>query len=113
MRTRFPVFAIAVLAIIAACSPKIYRPPALGAEYRFQEGLRSKKPSQTLFDKNMQRYLEKEGQEEAPSKSSGGAPAAAVRSDSAAKAPARPDSLTTPAPPASPASPDSSHNGPR
>lgn len=47
--------------LLEACSRKIYRPPALGAEYQFDRGLPPAKHKSRLFDKGMQEYLEKRG----------------------------------------------------
>lgn len=100
--------------LFTSCAPKIYQPPHLGAEYRFDEGLKPEKPPQQLFGKSMHKYLRETGvEQESSGKSravSGKQPAAAhpnVASDSA-----RRDTVTTPAPASLTASPDSSHNGP-
>lgn len=52
---------MATALLVAGCSPKIYKPPALGAEYQFDRGLpHAKKPSR-LFSRRMQKDLTKKG----------------------------------------------------
>lgn len=120
MKRLFYLFiqAFCFILMLAACSPRIYRPPALGAEYQFDRGLpRAKHPS-TLFGKEMNKDLEEKGIIQKSSPGSSGVPVRAAKTDSSASHPttvsnsAKTDSLTTPAPVMSPASPDSSHNGP-
>lgn len=102
--------------LLAACSPRIYRPPALGAEYQFDRGMPPAKHPSTLFDKKTTKDLEEKGIF-GNSTSSGVATPAAGKADSSARNPtrvadsARTDSLTTPASSSSPALPDSSRNG--
>lgn len=100
--------------LFTSCAPKIYQPPHLGAEYRFDEGLKPEKPQQQLFGKSVHQYLRETGvEQESSGKSqavSGKQTAAAhpnVTSDST-----RRDTVTTPVPASLTASPDSSHNGP-
>ena len=105
------------LLFLWGCSPRIYRPPALGAEYRFDEGLKPQRPKERLFSPGMRHSLEKAGQVSKPSKSNMGLTATSKRDStgnllSAGKKNPQ-DSITTPASPASPALPDSSHSGPR
>lgn len=99
-----------MLALLAACSPRIYRPPALGAEYRFNEKMDPPKHPQALFDKKMTQDLQKQGilgQNAAkPAAVSGQKPDSAQ-----ATAPAKNGTITNPASASSPASPDSSRNG--
>lgn len=104
--------------LLAACSPRIYRPPALGAEYQFDRGMPPAKHPSTLFDKKTTKDLEEKGILDASSSKPSAAPPAAKRDSSArSAAPAadsiqtKTDSVTTPASPSSPALPDSSHNG--
>lgn len=92
--------------LAAACSPRIYRPPALGAEYRFDEGLKTKgHQAQHLFDPKMRDYLQKKGMQQKTTSP----PAAAHRDSTRAQGI---DSLTNRTPQGSPASTDSSHNAP-
>lgn len=105
----------AALLTAGACSPRIYRPPALGAEYRFDEGLQVKnKRKQQLFDPAMRRDLEKEGKLPAEGKPASGVTAVTRRDSTGNRIGAggavRTDTLTSPASSASPASPDSSHS---
>jgi|GEM_PF-6995769 hypothetical protein len=96
-----------VCLLTAACSPRIYRPPALGAEYRFDEGLKKPKGGpEELFDPKMRDYLRKKGIQGKTT-----APPAPTPADSTHRRTA--DTLTNPGSPASPASTDSSHNAPR
>lgn len=44
-----------------ASSSGVYKPPRLGAEYRFEDGLKRQKHPQNLFSKKMQKDLEKQG----------------------------------------------------
>lgn len=92
IRTKYPLFVFlpVMLACWSGCAPKIYHPPPMGAEYRFDEGLKPEKHPQKLFDKKMQRYLEDQGEAHPETR-----PAA-----------------TTPAPKANPAPSDSSHSAP-
>ena|SRR5690625_3602155 len=55
------VFVITVLSLIAACSPKFYRPPALGAEYQVDRGLPPEKNPSSLFGKKMEKDLTQKG----------------------------------------------------
>lgn len=104
----FPAFIVVLF--WTACAPKIYQPPHLGAEYRFDEGLKPEKPRQQLFDGRMHKYLQSTGmeQKESPSRQpvsvQKAAPGAKAVSDSTRK-----DSATTSAPATLPASSDSSH----
>lgn len=104
------------VSFLAACSPRIYRPPALGAEYQFDRGMPAAKHPSTLFDKKMNKDLEEEGILQKNSSGST-ASAPATKLDSSAKSKtiiadtSRTDSLTTPVPAKSPEWPDSSHNG--
>lgn len=100
--------------LFTSCAPKIYQPPHLGAEYRFDEGLKPEKPQQQLFGKSMNKYLRETGVEQESSGKaqavSGKQPATAhpnVASDST-----RRDTVTTPVPASLTASPDSSHSEP-
>lgn len=104
-----PVFSVILL--LPACAPKIYQPPHLGAEYRFDEGLKPEKPKQYIFGKRMRKYLQAGGMEQKESSSKQAAntkkgnPGEKAAADSTRK-----DTTTTIAPVTSPASPDSSHN---
>lgn len=106
-----PVFMSAIL--LVACAPKIYQPPHLGAEYRFDEGLRSEKPQEQLFSKDMHQYLLKTGVEQT---GSGGAPVAtAPKTSTNSKAVSdttQKNQATTIAPASLPTSSDSSHSEP-
>lgn len=98
--------------LFASCAPKIYQPPHLGAEYRFDEGLKPEKPQQQLFDKSMHKYLRETGvEQESSGKAVSGKQAAAAHPNVAADSTRR-DTVTTPAPASLTASPDSSHSGP-
>ena len=94
---------------ITACSPRIYRPPALGAEYRFDEGLKPSKHPSHLFDKKMEKDLQKNGM---GNKSILKNITTTPKTDAAGKVHTAAADSTTRIPAASPASPDSSHNGP-
>jgi hypothetical protein len=92
--------------LLAACSPRIYRPPALGAEYRFDEGLKKPKDGpQHLFDPKMRDYLEKKGIQGKTT-----TPPAPTHTDSTRRIAADTTNRVTPV---SPASKDSSHSAPR
>ncbi len=114
-RLQHLVFLALSVSATAACSPRIYHAPHMGAEYRFDEGMKPDKRRHHLFGKDMNRYLEERGQQQV--RSAGSAPAAASPpgADSSAVAGARADSsaLTSPVPAASPASNDSSGTAPR
>jgi hypothetical protein len=47
---------------LSSCAPRVYEAPRLGAEYRFEEGLKRQKHPQNLFSKQMRKDLEKQGQ---------------------------------------------------
>ncbi|GAA4301725.1 hypothetical protein [Compostibacter hankyongensis] len=88
---------------LCGCAPKIYKPPPLGAEHKFDEGvLRPEKKPRQLFDKKMNKYLQERGmmQKRVPARGA----------DSSWRAPAP---ATTPASPANPVSSDSSRTAPR
>lgn len=106
-----PVYS--VILMLPACAPKIYQPPPLGAEYRFDEGLKPEKPKQYLFGKSMRKYLQTRGMEQkgSSSKQAVNTKKANPRQKAAADS-TRKDTTTTIAPVTSPASPDSSHNEP-
>lgn len=50
-----------ILLSAAGCSPKIYRPPALGAEYQLDRGMPSAKKPSHLFDRRMERKMREKG----------------------------------------------------
>ena len=70
---RFPLQTVTVLLlplILYSCSraggifqrkEQVYQPPRLGAEYRFEEGLRKQKNPQQLFSKKERKEMEKMG----------------------------------------------------
>ncbi|RPD40717.1 hypothetical protein [Chitinophaga barathri] len=70
---RFPVQILAVFSVallLYGCSGsmgvfqrknQVYQPPRLGAEYRFEEGLRRQKNPQNLFSKKERKDMEKMG----------------------------------------------------
>ncbi len=70
---RFPVQTVSVLlltVILYSCSSvggmfqrkqQVYQPPRLGAEYRFEDGLRKQKNPQELFSKKERKEMEKMG----------------------------------------------------
>jgi hypothetical protein len=66
------------------------KPPRLGAEYRFEDGLRKEKHPQYLFDKKTRRDMAKMG---LPAGHSNQATSAAVPSSSFSKTPPVADSL--------------------
>lgn len=107
-----PVFIIAMLWM--ACAPKIYQPPHLGAEYRFDEGLKPKKTKQQLFSKGMHQYLRETGVEQSPSSGSVSSATKTPKDSTSViketQHTLHKDTLTTPAPASLPASPDSSHS---
>ena len=49
------------MAALGSCSPRIYRPPALGAEYQFDRGLPAAKKSSSLFGKKAEKALSRQG----------------------------------------------------
>ena len=121
MRTRDLIITITAATLAAGCAPRIYRPPRLGAEYRFDEGLPPKKPKQELFSPDMKREMEASGQAPQSVNIAGPATPAAKRDSTHRAVPAAADTaragtpipadtLTTRDAPASPASPDSSRN---
>jgi len=58
----FNISAIVILTLGGcASSSGVYKPPRLGAEYRFEDGLKRQKHPQHLFSKKMQKDLEKQG----------------------------------------------------
>lgn len=101
---------------LAACSPRIYRPPALGAEYQFDRGMPPTKHPSTLFDKKTTKDLEEKGILGNNTSPRAATPVPGKR-DSSARSTAQVrdttqvDTLTTPAASSSPALPDSSRNG--
>lgn len=108
---------ISLIVPLASCSPRIYRPPALGAEYRFDEGLKSSKHRSHLFDKKTRKALQEKGILDAGSNHSSGTPFAkttsATKNTATVSDSAGTDTLTTPAAVTSPALSDSSQSGPR
>lgn len=70
---RFPlqiITAFCLILLLYSCSgfrgafqrkERIYQPPRLGAEYRFEEGLRKQKNPQNLFSKKERKEMEKMG----------------------------------------------------
>lgn len=55
------ILPVALTGVMEACSPRIYRPPALGAEYQFDRGLPPAKKPSHLFDKKMEKDLAAKG----------------------------------------------------
>lgn len=116
-------FLVGIFILIQACSPKIYRPPAMGAEYQFDRGLPPAKHPSSLFDKGMEEYLEKKGVLKTPSKHASPAPAkkggpvnpqaTSASGDSTVPGDTSGQKKPTTLPPANPVWPDSSGNGPR
>lgn len=76
----------------AGCSPKIYRPPALGAEYQFDRGLPPAKKPSHLFDPKAEKDLIEKGMlpgarsADRPRKAAVAAPKTTATPDSASKA---------------------------
>lgn len=61
-RVLLNISAIIIIALgSCASSSGVYKPPRLGAEYRFEDGLKRQKHPQNLFSKKMQKDLEKQG----------------------------------------------------
>lgn len=67
---RFPLQIMLITLVLYSCSnarnvfqrkERYYQPPRLGAEYRFEEGLRRQKNPQNLFSKKERKDMEKMG----------------------------------------------------
>lgn len=61
---------------------QIYQPPRLGAEYRFEEGLRKQKNPQELFSKKERRDMEKMGKVTRPDRSAPNTRITSMQADS-------------------------------
>lgn len=98
--------------LFTSCAPKIYQPPHLGAEYRFDEGLKPEKPQQQLFSRSMHKYLKETGVEQELSGQKTGSikPATSAHPGAASDSTHR-DTTTTSVPASLTASPDSSRSG--
>jgi hypothetical protein len=82
---------MAGVVVFSGCaSNRGYEPPRLGAEYRFEDGLRKDKHPQYLFDKKTRKDLAKAG---LPAGSSNEATSAAVPSSTFSKTPPVADSI--------------------
>lgn len=86
-----------------ASSSGVYKPPRLGAEYRFEDGLKRQKHPQNLFSKKMQKDLEKQGKISTAERDAPPPPAGMIKGAKGTdtlhtlKHAAVPDSLQTPA----------------
>lgn len=67
---RFPLQIVLITILLYSCSgsrnvfqrkERYYQPPRLGAEYRFEEGLRKQKNPQNLFSRKERKDMEKMG----------------------------------------------------
>ncbi len=67
---RFPLLIVTILLLLLGCArvshvferkERVYQPPRIGAESRFEEGLRREKRPQELFSKKERRDMEKMG----------------------------------------------------
>lgn len=94
-----------ILLIGASCSSRlfqkkerIYEAPKMGAEYRFEEGLKREKRPQQLFSKKERKEMEKMGMTSHQERS---APPVQIKSGGAGAGPdsTRTDSTHTPVPP--------------
>ncbi|SFD78324.1 hypothetical protein SAMN05518672_103200 [Chitinophaga sp. CF118] len=83
---------IVVLAGSCASANREYQPPRLGAEYRFEDGLRKEKHPQYLFDKKTRKDMRQMG---LPAGHSNVATSAAVPSSSFSKTPPVADSVNS------------------
>lgn len=113
-KTLFILLSVALF--LAACSPKIYRPPALGAEYQFDRGLPPEKHTNKLFDKKMQAYLQEQGIQKKEHKTktvTTASPAKdTTKQDALLADSSRQEAAPTTLSPEKTVSPDSSHTGP-
>lgn len=91
---RFPVQIVPILfftLLLFGCSGmsgvfqrknQVYQPPRLGAEYRFEEGLRKQKNPQELFSKKERREMEKMGKVTRPDRSAPNTRISSTQADS-------------------------------